>query len=313
MAHERITTPDALVLGAGGVLGEAWMSALLAGLDEGRAFASRECSLYLGTSAGSIVAAALVAGLAPDARLGVLPAAALEPDRRSGGPGLLGRTASIATGLAGAVAAPLAPLAFSTGAHGGALLRRMALARIPEGRHTLRGLADAVERSGMGWDGRLRVAAVDLESGRRVVFGDPGAPQVPVAIAVEASCSIPGVFRPVRAGGRIYVDGGAWSPTNLDAIQVGRGDSVLCLNPTASIRAGAGAALGPISRAAAGAEALVLRRRGASVRTISPDEQSAAALGPDLMNPSRRRAVIAAGLRQGRMLAAGAALGTRAA
>ena len=32
------TTPHALVLGGGGVLGEAWMSALLAGLDEAEGF-----------------------------------------------------------------------------------------------------------------------------------------------------------------------------------------------------------------------------------------------------------------------------------
>lgn len=85
----------------------------------------------------------------------------------------------------------------------------------------------------------------------------------------------------------------------MDAAPAGRGDEVLCLNPTAGLLA--------VSRAAAGAEALALRRRGASVTTINPDADSMAAIGgtlAHLMDGSRRDAVIAAGLAQGRRLAA---------
>jgi len=67
---------------------------------------------------------------------------------------------------------------------------------------------------------------------------------------------------------------------------VERGDRVLCLNPTGSlrptIRVPVGA-LGPVSRAVAATEALVLRNRGARVTTINPDEASAAAMGANLM------------------------------
>jgi NTE family protein len=92
----------------------------------------------------------------------------------------------------------------------------------------------------------------------------------------------------------------------MDAAVVKRGQRVLCLNPTGSIRPAAGAligALGPVSRGVAAAEALALRHRGASVSTISPDEASAAALGTNLMDPRRRGEAIAAGLAQGRRLA----------
>ncbi|HEX5224469.1 MAG TPA: hypothetical protein VFW29_05010, partial [Solirubrobacteraceae bacterium] len=61
--------PDVLALGGGGILGEAWMNAVLAGLEEGGTLDARACRGYLGTSAGSIVAAALVAGIAPAERL----------------------------------------------------------------------------------------------------------------------------------------------------------------------------------------------------------------------------------------------------
>ncbi len=163
-----------------------------------------------------------------------------------------------------------------------------------------------VERTGASWDGRLRVSAVELESGRRVMFGSPGAPDLAVSEAVRASCAIPGVFSPIRSGGRTYVDGGAWSPTNMDTAEVRSGVRVMCLNPTGSLRPGIGAlagAIGPVSRGIAAAEALALKHRGANVTTINPDEASAAAMGSNLMYPKRREEVIEAGLAQGRRLA----------
>ena len=57
--------PDVLVLGGGGVLGEAWMMGVLAGIEDGTGFDLRDCDYYVGTSAGSIVAAHLVAGQPP--------------------------------------------------------------------------------------------------------------------------------------------------------------------------------------------------------------------------------------------------------
>ncbi|MBV9473186.1 MAG: patatin-like phospholipase family protein, partial [Solirubrobacterales bacterium] len=57
-----LTRPDVLVLGGGGVLGEAWMMGVLAGLEDGSGFDLRACEYFVGTSAGSIVAAHLVAG-----------------------------------------------------------------------------------------------------------------------------------------------------------------------------------------------------------------------------------------------------------
>jgi NTE family protein len=298
-----VRTPDALVLGGGGVLGEAWMSAVLAGLDESDRFDSLACGGYVGTSAGSIVAAALAAGVAPRVRLGSLPPAT-EALAGAGGNGSLRSVAA----LAGAAAAPLATVALRATAPGGAVVRRAALSRVRTGRRSLAGLARRIDETGVRWDGRLRVAVVELETGRRVVLGEDGAPAMSVGRAVEASCAIPGVFRPVREDGHTYVDGGAWSPTNLDAAAAGRGDRVLCLNPTGSFRPSLGSpagALGPVSRGIAATEALALRRRGARVRTINPDAETAAAMGTNLMDERARGAVIAAGLKQGRALAAG--------
>jgi NTE family protein len=301
-------TPDALVLGGGGILGEAWISAVLAGLDERGEFDARDCACYVGTSAGSIVAASLAAGLAPGARLGDLSRSSWMPSEAAEERVTALRQAfGLAADIAGGAAAPLASLASASTAAGGAMLRRIALRGVSDGQRSLAELGRHVELAGVGWDGRLRIVALERETGRRVVFGAPGAPELSVADAVQASCAIPGVFRPVSANGRTYVDGGVWSPTNLDAAEAVSGERVLCLNPTGSLRPTKGAlagAFGPISRGIAGAEALVLRNRGVTVSTINPDEDSAAAMGTNLMDPQRRLAVIDAGLAQGRRLAA---------
>jgi NTE family protein len=142
------------------------------------------------------------------------------------------------------------------------------------------------------------VCCVDKRSGRRVVFGAPGAPPASVAEAIAASCAIPWVFAPVRIGEREYVDGGVWSVTNLDAAPARRDTHVLCLDPTAALRA-------PIRRAlrlAVALEVQILRSRGARVRHIVPDDESARAMGTDFMAQSRAAGALAAGYRQGRTL-----------
>jgi NTE family protein len=302
-------SPQVLVLGGGGILGEAWMTALLAGLAEASGFDSRNCEGFVGTSAGAIVATALSAGIEPGSRLGGLPeqppAGVAEV---AGDGGLSARAFDLALMAGRAAAAPLAVLGLRATEGGGALLRKAALNRVPAGQRSLGGLGSELEPAGARWDGRLAIAAVDLDSGRRVMFGTRDAPEASIGAAVEASCAIPGVFRPVVVAGRSYVDGGAWSPTNMDRAPARRGTTVLCLNPTGSVRASLVSPLGAVgllSRSIAGVEALALERKGARVTTVSPDDASLAAIGTNLMNPRRRSRVIAAGLSQGRALAGG--------
>jgi NTE family protein len=295
--------PDALVLGAGGTLGEAWLRGVLNGLEAGANLDFRDCEYLLGTSAGSIVAATLAGGKRPEAG----DRAAREWAEAAGPPsdelpargarfGALSRGAAKA---GKAVATPFAPLALATTAPAGRLARAAVLSRAPRPERTLGDLGKHVAALGPRFDGRLRIAAVDRANGRRVMFGAPDAPRANVAEAVLASCAVPWIFAPVEIGGREYVDGGVWSPTNLDAVPAGRGSRVLCLIPTA------GATLAPlrtVSSAAAGYESMALRARGAEVRTIVPDDASLVAIGPNLMDPSRRSAVAAAGYAQGRRL-----------
>jgi NTE family protein len=301
----RFDPPDILVLGGGGILGEAWMTSLLAGLAEASGFDPRGCEAFVGTSAGSIVAAALAAGVDPVTRLGRLPEQPADDTSPNGDePAASGFPLSLAA-LGRGAAAPVAALGLRSAAPVGALMRRAALRVAPAGTRPLGNFGDELERAGARWDGRLRVSSVDLDSGKRVMFGAPGAPAAPVGRAVEASCAIPGVFRPVRIGDRDYVDGGAWSPTNIDAAPAGKESVVLCLNPTGSLRStrpGLAGGLALVSRSIAGMEALALERRGARVTTVAPDAAALDAIGGNLMNPGPRKRVQAAGLAQGRAL-----------
>jgi NTE family protein len=303
--------PDVLVLGGGGILGEAWMTAVLAGLEEASGFDPRGCEAYVGTSAGSIVAARLAAGVPTAERL----REAASPNGSGGERGEVGRpdvrsrvVRALEVGLAagGTAVAPLVAVGLRSTAPAGALVRRAALARAPVGRRSLTELRRHVDGLGAAWDGRLAIAAVELETGRRVMLGQPGAPEASVGTAVEASCAIPGVFRPVEVGGRRLVDGGVWSPTNADRAPARRGTRVLCLNPTGSMRPSRDSpfgALGVVSRTIAAVEALALERRGAHVTVVAPDASSHAAIGPNLMDARPHERVVAAGLAQGRALA----------
>ena len=158
-----------------------------------------------------------------------------------------------------------------------------------------------IDSSGARFDGRLRVAAVDRRSGRRVIFGSPGAPRASVAAAVAASCTVPWLFEPVEIEGREYVDGGVWSATNLDAAPAGRDTHVLCLHPMANIVGSHPllAMLRRVGRSAVSVEALTLRRRGALVQWVAPDDVAAATMGNNFMDRAPRARVLAAGFQQG--------------
>jgi NTE family protein len=290
----RFVAPDVLVLAGGGVIGEAWMTGVLAGLEDEAGADMRSVEAFVGTSAGAIVATRLASG-ALLRRPGRPAAAAAEPDADGRRFGLL-RTAAR---WGWAATSPLAPVATALSAPGGALVRSAMLSRAPDTGRTLGRLHDELERSGARFDGRLRVCCVDRRSGRRVVFGAPGAPRATVADAVTASCAIPWVFAPVRIGDREYVDGGVWSVTNLDAAPARRDTEVLCLDPTASLRS----ALRQAFRVAISVELQVLRRRGARVRHVGPDAEAAAAMGTDFMASGPSAAALAEGYRQGRALA----------
>jgi NTE family protein len=311
MAPSALLRPDVLVLAGGGIVGEAWMHGVLAGIEDAAAADFRQVEAYVGTSAGSIVAARLAAGQRPPRPDGTEadPAAwsadgtADAVDQTSRLRGLVRNAARIGW----AVSEPLTSTAVRAATPAGGLARAAVLSRAASHGGPLDHLHARVTRWGARFNGRLRVCTVDRRTGRRTVFGAPGAPVATVADAVCASCAIPWVFSPVRIGEREYVDGGVWSVTNLDAAQAGRDTHVLCLDPTASLggRDRRAAALRGAFRVASELELQALRRRGAQVVHVGPDDAASTAIGPNLMAPSRTTGALRAGYAQGRRLVSG--------
>ena len=212
---------------------------VLAGIEDGAGFDLRDCESFVGTSAGSIVAAHLAAGRSPrrPRRSGPSSTSAA-PSRRAASPGG-GRR-----GHAGRRAWRWPPAPPSRRSRSGSpppaarCCAPFCCAACPVPADSL----DRAARAGRGVGRALRRPPAGHRRGPR--HGTPGGvrpPRRPGRHAwprrsrPRARCR--GCSRPVQIGGREYVDGGVWSPTNLDAAPAGRDTHVLCLNPTASLTA----------------------------------------------------------------------------
>lgn len=97
-------------------------------------------------------------------------------------------------------------------------------------------LAEVFLRRGIPNDFRsmprtLRVAAHDLDSGERVMFGAEGRAHVPVSLACTASMAMPLFFSPVRIDGKHYLDGGLGHVAHLDVAEKLGASLCIVVNP----------------------------------------------------------------------------------
>lgn len=297
-----------LVLGAGGVLGFAWMAGALAALEQTLGWAPADAEIMIGTSAGSVTAALLGAGVETRALVnGVLgvrgpgdPVIDYDAEHSTGGslplrPRLrIGSTALVARSVAHPRRFP--PLAALS-------------AWLPHGRGTLAPIKGIIEEfvPAGEWAPRTGVwiVAMDYDRGRRVAFGRPGAPAAGLSEAVVASCSIPGWYESPEIGGRRYVDGGTCSPTSLDLLAGQDLDEVVVLAPMASFEVDRPTSVvGRLERRFRRAmtkritrEAAKVRSGGTKVTILTPGPEDLEAIGVNLMDPRRRLAVLETSLR----------------
>jgi NTE family protein len=312
-----------LVLGAGGVLGGAWLVGGLSALARETDWDPGSADHIVGTSAGSMVGALVAAGVPPwfmvahsrgevfDGLTGPDGRPAADADRSAGASFRLHRgLPAIGPGsLRMAFTALSNPLRHTP--------LQMVAGWLPSGFVSTDSLKEVVTRAVPGdWVEHPNYWAVacDYESGRRIPFGRLGSPRAHIGDAVAASCAIPGFYRPVRIGRRRYVDGGVCSVANMDLV-AGRGlDLVILLNPLTSRSEGRARSRGGVTGVATGAvnEALDLlpsltrrasrgrlereerkvRRFGAEVVIIEPTAEDHAAMGRNWMNVERRQDVI---------------------
>ncbi len=297
-----------LVLGAGGVLGGAWLVGGLHALatETGWDPGSAEC--LVGTSAGAMIAGLSASGVPPWFMLAHSAGEhvdAVEATGQRSGPASRSAGAEYQLHRGVPVLGPGSwPLALASLARPYRYSPAAVIAGwLPQGVISPEPLKETIRRvAGEGWapHPNLWIMACDYATGRRVAFGRANAPETSLADAVAASCAIPGFYRPVEIGDRRYVDGGVASTSNLDVV-AGRGlDLVICLNPTSSLHASQSRTLGEraagVLRQASGRrlgrEARKVRERGTEVVLIQPTVQDLDAMGTNLMSSKRRREVI---------------------
>jgi NTE family protein len=309
-----------LVLGAGGVLGAAWMAGALTALQRRLPYPLGAVDLVVGTSAGSVLAAALRCGATTEEIIrhqrgtglpflpdldaidrdagGRLPPL---PRLRVGSPRLLLSTALAPHRMHPWVAASaLVPQGRARHTSLEALVRGLLLA---SGKGLPAGSATAPPDWAPG--GETWVVAVDYDSGQRVVFGREGAPPATLPEAVVASCSIPGWYRPAVVGGRRYVDGGVRSSTSLDCLAGTDLDEVYVLAPMASYVADSPD--NPYARIERRFRRLItvglqrdvrkVEEQGIRVTVLTPGPEDLAVIGANMMDPRRRIQVLDTSLR----------------
>jgi NTE family protein len=298
-----------LVLGAGGVLGGAWITGGLHALAQETEWDPGSADRILGTSAGSMMGALLAAGVPPWFMVAHSAGETFE-----GLHGADGRPAEGADRSAGAVFQVHRGLPrIGPGSLRMALTAvrnplqhtplQMLAGWLPAGVISTESLKDTIRRAvPEGWAPHPSYWAVacDYGTGKRTVFGRADAPQADLADAVAASCAIPGFYRPVEIRGRRYVDGGVCSASNLDLFARTDLDLVICLNPLSSwhrpLSVNPLDHLAQLSRTANGRrlghEARKLRARGKEVLMIQPTDEDLRLMGRNLMDPARRHQVI---------------------
>jgi NTE family protein len=303
-AHSRPRV--GLVLGAGGVLGGAWMVGALAALHRETGWDPRAADCLVGTSAGALFAALLAAGVAP-ARL--LPPDPTSPkaDRR-----WILRELTLPSSYRPDRRLPNAPvgswrlaLAGMRQSPSSSSLLQVLSGIVPAGRVSADPIVRTVRQavtSGWAAHPHCRIVATDYASGRRVIFGERGAPEAGLAEAVAASCAIPGFFEPVSIMGRRYVDGGLNSLCNLDVLESTELDVVICFSALTS--RGRKGQSGPVQRAfhsllglaveQRDRQARALIKRGVDVIVLEPASRDRAAMGSNLMDPMRWGTVLEA-------------------
>lgn len=77
----------------------------------------------------------------------------------------------------------------------------------------------------------LYIPAYDLDLGRRVIFGSEGFRDLHVCQAITASCAIPYFFRPYKIGERYYMDGSIGRVTHIDIALEKGAKLIVVINP----------------------------------------------------------------------------------
>jgi len=232
----RRRSKTALVLGGGGFTGGVYEIGALRALDLLSVNRTvNQFDVYVGTSAGSFVAAMTANGVTPEEMMRVVNQQVPTPFRDVDVGTLLRpnlfefawrglRLPLQAAGLLRRVAGQLGQIS--------AMDIVLGLAEaLPSGVYSTNGIERYVRQVLSDPDraddfrlleSELYLVATDLDTCERIIFGAEDWDDVPISSAVAASTALPMVYKPVEIKGRELVDGGIVSTTNIDiAVEAG--------------------------------------------------------------------------------------------
>jgi NTE family protein len=244
-ARRRARSKTALVLGGGGFTGGVYEIGALRALDLLSVNRTvNEFDVYVGTSAGSFVAAAVANGVTPEEMMRVIVqqvptafpdarvSALLRPNYRE----FLAKGLLVPFRVAQLVRSLVRDLGQVS-----AVDIAVGLAEVlPSGLYSEKGIEDYVRRILSDPDrtddfrllqNELYLAATDLDTCERIVFGAQDWDDVPISKAVAASSALPMIYKPVRIKDREMVDGGIVSTTNLDIAVEAGAKFIVVVNP----------------------------------------------------------------------------------
>ena len=235
----------ALVLGGGGFTGGVYEIGALRALDLLSVNKSvNQFDIYVGTSAGSLIAALAANGVTPEQMMRIVNdqvptpfpdinlSMLLRPNYREYATKALKLPVHL-LGVARSLGRSLG--SFST------VDLAVALAdALPSGMYTGKGIEEYVRAVLSDPDrtddfrllqNELYLAATDLDTCERIVLGAEGWDDVPISTAVRASTALPMVYTPTTVKDRELIDGGVVSTTNLDIAVEAGAKFVIVVNP----------------------------------------------------------------------------------
>jgi predicted acylesterase/phospholipase RssA len=243
--RRRRTSKTALVLGGGGFTGGVYEIGALRALDLLAVDTTvNRFDVYVGTSAGALIAALAANGVTPEQMMRVVNDQVpqpfgdvsldmlLRPNYRE----FISRGIRLPFHLLGV----LREVGRSLPALSPVDLAIALADLLPSGLYTGSGIEEYVHEVLSDPDRtddfrelgkELYLAATDLDTCERIVLGGPGWDDVPISAAVRASAALPMVYQPARLKDRELVDGGIVSTTNLDIAVEAGAKLIVVVNP----------------------------------------------------------------------------------
>ena len=241
----RRPSKTALVLGGGGFTGGVYEIGALRALDLLATNSSvNQFDVYVGTSAGSFIAALCANGVTPEEMMRVVTSQGPQPFRDVDLSDLLRPNLVEFVRKGAQLPLRLASIARQVITQPGQIsVMDLALGLaegLPSGVYTGAGIERYLHKVLSDPDrtddfrklaSELYITATDLDTCERIVFGGEGFEAVPISTAVRASGALPMVYAPVQLDGRELVDGGIVSTTNLDIAVEAGAKLVVVINP----------------------------------------------------------------------------------